>query len=79
MTDGRSTELLKLAAQALDEGMNPFSDWFLQEHNVTSDECMTLTDQVSLAINILVVMSGDRRYLPVFGQVMVDVAMQEVS
>ena len=38
----RMCDLANLAADALDDGRNPFEQSFLTEHDVTFDECMSL-------------------------------------
>jgi hypothetical protein len=40
----RKTDLLKAAAEALDDMRDPFSTDFLVEHGVTADECMDLSE-----------------------------------
>lgn len=45
----RMTELMHLAADALDEGMDPFNQAFLAEHDVTFDECMSLAEMLATA------------------------------
>lgn len=43
-------ELLEKAAKAFEEGQNPFASDWLTENNVTSDECFTLSEQISVLI-----------------------------
>ena len=40
----RQAELLRAAADGLDNGSQPFCDQFLGEHDVTSDECMEMAE-----------------------------------
>jgi hypothetical protein len=49
-------ELLRLAADALDNGVDPFSSVFLGDHEVTSDQCFSLAQQ--LAVGARVVAAG---------------------
>jgi hypothetical protein len=48
-----SPELLRLAAEALDEGTDPFNTAFLIEHEVTFDQCMALSRQLALGARIV--------------------------
>ena len=49
----RSKSLLLLAADAMDDGQDPFSDHFLSEHGVTLDECYGLGEQLALGARVL--------------------------
>lgn len=49
----RTKPLLLLAAAALDDGRDPFSDAFLSEHGVTLDECYGLSEQLALGARLL--------------------------
>ena len=57
--------------------MNPLSDWFLREHDVTSSECLDMSDQMALAIRVFLKMCEDRRYIPVLGMILAEVVMEE--
>ena len=48
----RMGELLLAAADALDDGRDPFEHSFLVEHEVTYDECGNMAEQVAFAIRI---------------------------
>ena len=49
----RRTELLMAAADALESGENPLSGGFLSEHDVTSDECLALADQLAIGARVV--------------------------
>ena len=49
----RKTELLEAAADALDSGEDPFSNGFLSDHGVTSDECMNLARQLAIGARLV--------------------------
>jgi len=63
----RRTELLEAAASALEAGEDPFGGSWLGEHEVTSDECRALANQ--LAIGARVVAAGLDTPRSVEGQV----------
>jgi len=44
----RSSELLKAAAEALDDGRDPLNSAFLDEHGVTLDECYDLAESLAM-------------------------------
>ena len=48
-----SAELLRLAAEALDRGEDPFSPAFLGEHEVTFDQCMSLGKQLAIGARMV--------------------------
>jgi len=48
-----SSELLRRAAEALDEGTDPFSQGFLAEHDVTFDQCMALSKQLAIGARMM--------------------------
>jgi hypothetical protein len=48
-----SAELLREAADALDEGTDPFSTGWLSEHEVTFDQCMNLAKQLAIGARII--------------------------
>jgi hypothetical protein len=48
-----SSELLRAAAEALDEGTDPFCQSFLVEHDVTFDQCMALGKQLAIGARIV--------------------------
>ena len=54
-----SAELLELAAEALEDGRDPFADSFLSENDVTSDQCMALAN--GLAIGARIMAAGIRK------------------
>ena len=41
------------AADALDNGDDPFSGAFLGEHDVTSDECINLAQQLAIGARVV--------------------------
>jgi hypothetical protein len=49
----RSSELLKLAAEALDNGDDPFHESFLCGNEVTLDECFALAGQLALGAQVM--------------------------
>jgi hypothetical protein len=49
----RSSELLKAAAAALEDGNDPFARSFLVEHDVTFDECMDMADSLALGATLI--------------------------
>ena len=55
----RSSELLKLAVEALDDGRDPFSDAFLVENDVSANECFTLSEQLALGGRLLLATKRD--------------------
>lgn len=46
----RQRDLLRKAAESLENGGDPFATHFLATHNVTLDEAMALADHVAEAI-----------------------------
>lgn len=48
-----STELLRLAAEALDRGEDPFGTGFLAENDVTSEQCTALCRQLAIGARIV--------------------------
>lgn len=48
----RTSELLKAAADALEEQRSPFDGSFLTEHGVTYDECMDLADSLAIGARL---------------------------
>lgn len=49
----RSAELLKAAAEALDDQQIPLMNPFLSEHEVTLDECLSLGEQLAMGARLL--------------------------
>ena len=49
----RSSELLKAAADALENGEDPFGGHFLGEHEVESGECMGLADKLAMGARLI--------------------------
>ncbi len=47
----RQEELIKAAAEAFDDGRDPFAHEWLVEHNVTSDECMALSSVIGTILH----------------------------
>lgn len=47
---GRINELLLAAADALDDGRDPFSTEWLSTNNVTADECFALSESMAVAV-----------------------------
>lgn len=48
----RSTDLLKKAADALDDGQIPLMNPFLADNEVTLDECYNLGDQLAMGARL---------------------------
>jgi hypothetical protein len=48
-----SSELLRAAAEALDEGTDPFCQSFLAGHDVTFDQCMVLGRQLAIGARMV--------------------------
>ncbi|KKL92355.1 hypothetical protein LCGC14_1885570 [marine sediment metagenome] len=48
----RFASLLQAASEAYDDGRDPFSNEWLVEHNVTSDECIQLSGLIASAIDL---------------------------
>jgi hypothetical protein len=49
----RQSELLKLAADALDDACDPLTAPFLDEHAVTLDECYDLAEWLALGARLM--------------------------
>lgn len=49
----RSSELLKAAADALDDGRDPLTPPFLDEHRVTLDECYDLAEWLAVGAQLM--------------------------
>lgn len=49
----KSAELLLAAADELDNYTSPFCDEFLTKHEVTFDQCMSLSQQLAIGARIL--------------------------
>ena len=47
----RQEELIKAAAEAFDDGCDPFVHEWLLEHEVTSDECMALSSVIGTILH----------------------------
>jgi hypothetical protein len=48
----RSTDLLKKAADALDDGQSPLANPFLSENDVSLDECYNLAEQLAMGARL---------------------------
>jgi hypothetical protein len=48
----RMRSLVKAAAEALDDGKDPFDGWFLDENKVTLDEAYELADTTAMALRL---------------------------
>jgi hypothetical protein len=48
-----SSDLLRSAAEALDNGEDPFGAAFLGEHGVTADQCMALAQQLAIGARMV--------------------------
>ena len=60
MTD-RKTDLLQKAAEAFDDGSDPFcTDWLVENH-VTADECMDLSSNIGVIIHGYLAAPSDLR------------------
>jgi hypothetical protein len=49
----RSSDLLKAAADYLDDGGDPFGLSFLSENGVASDECLDLADSLAMGARLV--------------------------
>jgi len=49
----RSTDLLRKAAEALEDGRDPLANPFLSEHDVTLDECYSLAEQLAIGARLV--------------------------
>jgi hypothetical protein len=49
----RSSELLKAAADTLDDGRDPLTTPFLGDHDVTLDECFDLAEWLALGARLM--------------------------
>lgn len=49
----RRADLLTAAAEALDDGRDPFSSEFLGKHEITRDECFSLAEQLAIGARIV--------------------------
>lgn len=49
----RPTDLLRAAADALEDGRSPLEHAFLAEHGVTLDECMDLAGHLAMGARLL--------------------------
>jgi hypothetical protein len=49
----RSADLLKLAADALENGEDPLALHFLREHDVESGECLDLADSLAMGARLI--------------------------
>jgi hypothetical protein len=49
----RRTDLLNKAAEALENGEDPLALSFLSGHGVTSDECMSLAQQLAIGARVV--------------------------
>jgi hypothetical protein len=49
----RRAELLTKAADALDDGIDPFTDGWLSENRVSSDECLSLAQQLAIGARVV--------------------------
>jgi hypothetical protein len=50
---GSSARLLRLAAEALERGEQPFNDEFLAVNEVTLDQCMALARQLAIGARVV--------------------------
>ena len=48
-----TADLLRAAADALDDGTDPFTPGWLGEHNVTLDQCYSLAAQLAIGARIV--------------------------
>jgi len=49
----RMTDLVKAAADALDDGQDPFHGAFLLDNGVTLDECFTLSELLAVGARLV--------------------------
>lgn len=49
----RSTDLLRKAAKALDDGQDPLMNPFLSENDVPLDECFDLAERLALGARLV--------------------------
>lgn len=69
----RSNDLLLEAAATLEGMSDPFHISFLQEHNVTSSECMQLSDDLALGARVLYELRTATQYRGVFAMLLAEV------
>jgi hypothetical protein len=48
-----TAQLLRQAADALDNGEDPFGVNFLQEHNVSLDQCFSMAEQLAVGARMV--------------------------
>lgn len=53
MSSPRLTEILTAAADAMEDGMDPFDTAFLADNHVTLDECMTMAELLALGARLV--------------------------
>jgi hypothetical protein len=75
----RQDELLWHAAKALEDMRNPLDTYFLQEHDVTADECFDLANQMELAIKMFLILKSDLRWTQTFGFIMAEAITLELQ
>lgn len=61
----RESELLRLAAEAMDDGRSPFDSGFLIEHGVTLDEVYDLSETIARATRIYLALRKRPEWLTV--------------
>jgi hypothetical protein len=54
----RGIRLLTAAADEFERGADPFRTDWLVEHDVTYDECLTLSEQIAAAIRVATALIG---------------------
>lgn len=64
----RQSDLLKSAAEALEQGEDPFGTSFLGQHDVTFDECMDLADKLAAGARIVAWISENPRAAAKFAE-----------
>lgn len=64
----RNLEILRLAAEALDDMRDPFDHSFLVDNNVTANECFMLAEQLALGARLAIVISEEIRKGGIYAQ-----------
>lgn len=73
----RSADLLELAADALDDGRDPFSTAFLADNGVTFDEAATLSELLALGARVVVLLSTDPAFKQMRSRVLTEVIVRQ--
>lgn len=57
----RNLEVLRLAAEALDDMRDPFDNSFLVDNSVTAEECFMLAEQLAFGARLAIVIMEEIR------------------